>query len=177
MVILKFTYELLGFRKHKSQQLCYHLWLTLHIEVRFVLGTSYKRSIGSSLEWVKLRSFVKWVWYLTQGGWCEVEEGHGGCQTLSPQQPVKRPPLALSGMGLHLDVTFSENTKGSYKWASLYRTFPQHTPIINKTHNRNICFNGTGLFAFQNMMGRAVFWLVWICAAECPGEYQRRLGT
>lgn len=41
-----------------------------------------------------------------------VEEGHGGCQTLSPQQPVERPPLALPGVGFHLDVTFSENPKG-----------------------------------------------------------------
>lgn len=52
---------------------------------------------------------MKRGWYLKQGGWCEVEEGHGGGQTLSPEQPVERPPLALSGMGLHLDVTFSEN--------------------------------------------------------------------
>lgn len=41
-----------------------------------------------------------------------MEEGHGGCQSLCPQQPVERPLLALSGMELHLDVTFSENTRG-----------------------------------------------------------------
>lgn len=41
-----------------------------------------------------------------------MEEGHGGGQTLSLQQPVERPPLALSGMGVHLDATFSESTNG-----------------------------------------------------------------
>lgn len=59
---------------------------------------------------------MKWVWYLKQGGWCEGEEEHSGCQTLSPQQPVEKTSISIVRDGTSpLTLPFQKTSKGSYK--------------------------------------------------------------